>query len=52
MNYFVDWHLIERTKDDFQRIFDKYELHKLKIEVVQDAISLSGLYKISRTQRV
>lgn len=47
-NYLVDWNLIERTKDDFQEMFDLYELSELNINMVNDVTSLSGLYEITR----
>jgi len=48
IEYLADWHLIERTENDFRNMFDIYGLHDLEIRMTQDRTGLAGLYEITK----
>lgn len=48
IEYLTDWHLIERTENDFRNMFDIYELDDLEIRMTQDRTGLAGLYEMTK----
>ncbi len=52
VDYLADWSLIERTEQEFQKMFNVYNLHDLKLKMVRDRTSLVGLYEITKASTI
>ena len=46
MEYFAEWTLIERNKEDFIRMFSNAGFDDLELKMLKDETSLTGLYEL------